>query len=339
MLTMLTVTVPGRPTIALLISREGEALWVSRSTDAPIFLFQENEKETILGRLELLEAQHRACGCSSKTSSWSTKGKCSHCSLVNQWAVTALSRRLLRFTYDDFGKIFVQGRGKHAAIYLDSKRLDTGNDDWSGEIEIHMGDTLCLAPAQVENSKALHLKIVEANQMNMSRDDPIHKGDHLGLTNPQDMEGGLGIVTSDAKNHRCMLASSGASKRKVPGSTTESNEVKLFLVPLGHDMSSVRRKLLAHKAKNLGALVVHDVFESSHILVSQQVSFLREVSEALKLNEGDLRLYIEQVCAKIPIRLRSDMCEQSSRVFFCNCRMTFLVCFQHGLNRPSKRSF
>lgn len=301
---MTTYPVPKWPNMALAISRDGKSIIGPKNADAPIIvLFGENRQETIIGRLDILTLQHEVCGCSSKTRTRSTRGKCDECSMVNQWAVTGLSRRLLRFRWDETGNTFVEGRGRHAAIHIGSTKLDGDKEEWSDRVQIHVGDTICLAPAKTNQGSRIFLKVVHTNRSIipnsfMSCSPLPHEKLRRVAENGKDAQNNAGTDDSLPKTtQQVTVPLVGMAKRKLTIPESERKEIKLFLVPLGHDMSSVRRRILASKAEKIGALVVDDIFESSHILISQQVSLLREVSAALSVNEKDLRIYIEKVCS------------------------------------------
>ena len=78
-------------------------------------------------------------------------------------------------------------------------------------------------------------------------------------------------------------------------SSTDVQTPSVCLVPLGQDMSSFRRKILAEQAEEVGLKIVLDVFDASHLVVSQQVSSFSDVAQALRVSEADLRRHIRMV--------------------------------------------
>jgi hypothetical protein len=310
-----------RPRIALAILREGRTLLGSEYRKRPIILCDEtrNSRETTIGRLEIISAQHKSCGCSGDINHWSIKDKCGDCTAVNEWAVTALSRKLLRFTCDGDGHIFVQGRGAHASIHVGSKLMKTDDDTWSEKIIVQPGEKIGLAPTQIDGRKPLELLVLLEEHLEdihpgESRQ-PIFPNNLLSQENasqesssaPPDLQSKssdeemLKITESSFSPSNAKCAEEGSvspsrAKRKNDRADAAKQQDRLFQVPLGHDMSSVRRRFLAGKAIKFGMVEVDDIFSSTHILISQQVSTLREISLVLDIQEYDLRSYIEQVC-------------------------------------------
>jgi hypothetical protein len=317
---MLNADMSNRPSVALAILREGRTLLGSDYRKSPIILYdgKKNSRETIIGRLEILSAHHKSCSCDGDTNPCSTKDKCIDCTAVNEWAVTALSKRLLRFTSDGDGNIYVQGRGTYASIHVGSTCLTTDNDTWSEKIPVQLGQTIGLAPTQVEGRKRLDLLVLleeylqdihpeEIRRPILAKELPTQEDTSQDSSSPlpglQSDCPGEEISTRDGNFSKSSAqcagggsVSSNPAKRKNERVDAEKEKFSLFLVPLGHDMSSVRRTFLARKAMELGIVVVENVFSSTHILISQQVSTLREISLALDIEEHALRSYIEQVC-------------------------------------------
>lgn len=336
---------PRGSSLALAISRDGRTLVGAEYLKKPILLFSESDNssshEIIIGRLEILSAQHRSCSCSCTSTSsvqnanpWSTQDKCDNCSAVNEWAVTALSRRLLRFTCDDDDddgkehRVYVQGRGTHATIHVGTKLLATENDVWSEKILVQPGEKIRLASPEKDGKKSLHVVVLLKEQLEeealrqrggqrsialqTSLEQQHASPDDSSSVTPKlqrkclDAETMLNPTADDtsisaASGVRCSgeevsSLSSNPAKRKSDCVNEEKQKYILFLVPLGHDMSSVRRTFLANKAIKLGMAETDDVFCSTHIVISHQVSTVREVSTILNLEESDLRSYIEQVC-------------------------------------------
>ena len=312
-----------RKRISLEVLRDGKSLPKSSSGNGLIRIHFDESGEAFIGRLEILPAQHKACGCGNGTNSGSINGKCDKCSVVNHWAVSKLSRRLLRFSSDQDGKVFVQARGKHASVNLGSKLLTSDNDDWCEKVLLQDGDIFRLAPAQIEGTP-LELKVVmddfpeertvggksrpmEASAAHSNEDGC--RSEINGIDEESRPSGCLEGETTEALVASAANArdsgtdgpattQGGRSKRKSKIFEAINQQQYAFLAPLGQDMSSVRRKFLASKAEKCGVKIVDDVFWATHIVISRQVSTLSEVSQSLSSGVSDrsLRSYIEQVC-------------------------------------------
>jgi hypothetical protein len=174
-------------------------------------------------------------------------------------------------------------------------------------MEIHVGDIIRLTPRLKKAEKSLHLTIVlvPENVTTAIKWDQLRPREmSLPVSNinsseaVKPVEPVSPIITPFVKSEQqSIVVTSPPSNRKrtLVEEKDEKKEMKLFLVPLGHDMSSIRRKMLADKAERFGARIVNDIFAASHIVVSQQVSTVGEVSSSLGVDETKLRSHIEEV--------------------------------------------
>lgn len=320
----MVITAKKRKRISLEVLRDGKSLQPSSLDDGGISVElavggADHSSEAIIGRLDILPVQHRSCGCSSDSNSaGSTKGKCDACSAVNQWATTHLSRRLLRFSCDEKeGRLYVEARGRYASVKLGSKLLTSINagDDWGERSLVKAGDVLSLAPTQVKGT-TLDLRVLVDEEVTEAVNSPVENPTpSTDASNPEsekeerqieeEAEAGMEMPSpnqdrsrSDASNivEATMgpFHSGGQLKRKPETVEQKKEKPSVFLVPLGQDLSSLRRKFLASKAEKLGMIVVQNVFDATHVVISQQVSTLDEVSQGLNVPEKCLRSYIEQ---------------------------------------------
>ena len=139
--------------MALCPIRSGKRLRNNDSMNSLLVL--SNNDDVILGRQQLLPCLYSACGCDDNIGS--TQNKCGACQLTNEWAIQALSRKLLLFSKS--GKLY--GRGKHASILVNSKPLlfnVEGKGEWQGGEEIQAGSLLSLMP--VEGEGILEFEVV-----------------------------------------------------------------------------------------------------------------------------------------------------------------------------------
>jgi hypothetical protein len=76
---------------------------------------------------------------------------------------------------------------------------------------------------------------------------------------------------------------------------SDSQEFILYFCPLGQDLPHIRRRMLAKKAKQLGAKVMNDFHLATHVIVSEFVTSLSQVSKQIGVPEDELSGRIDQV--------------------------------------------
>lgn len=288
-------------TITLLILRNGKSL---SSTGIPILEGTEQIEKTI-GRREILSSQHMACGC-SKSSPWSTKDKCSECSSVNKWAASTLSRHLLRFTREETTNVVLQGRGTHSVTTVDGRALSLQEGDWSSPVPLHNGSRIQLAPiGTTATEKTLELEVVFVVV--------DYKGDS-DTSLLHSLPPAVNQANPDVASPNCIQSESDKPIESLPVITKQSifptpNEDQvipihqektrkfwsIFLVPLGQDMSTVMRTILAKKIETLGAKVTQNIFDATHLVISSQVTSLDEIGSVVNISRDYLEKYIETV--------------------------------------------
>lgn len=120
--------------------------------------WMEVSKTTVLGRLEVLAAQHRGCGCSQLP--FSTQDKCKECTKMNQWTTSTLSRQLLRISYQDPGTWSLQIRGSHTRVLRNGIEISGTGDSWSPKVCITDKDIIRLQSVK-DFTNWLDLEVVD----------------------------------------------------------------------------------------------------------------------------------------------------------------------------------
>eukprot|EP00934_Nitzschia_sp_Nitz4_P000280 Nitzschia sp. Nitz4//NODE_159_length_47236_cov_74.723851//38884//41271//NITZ4_additional_000015-RA//1//CDS//3329531764//280//frame0 len=223
-----------------------------------------------IGRVEILAAQHLACGCSS--SPWSTKNKCPECTSVDDWAVKSLSRRLLHFTLEDKGKIFVSSRGATVRVDVDNKLMKGKGTDWSDPVQVKNNSRITIMSHIQQQEHQIQLEI------------------ELPAAQPEKIPG-IPVGIGEACQEPSIEVAHSNVCSELPISALQPI---LFLVPLGHDMSSARRKLLATKAREVNVKVTEDYASASHLVISHQVKSWDEVGRGLSVPGEILREHVER---------------------------------------------
>lgn len=223
------------------------------------FCFEDMKKELILGRLEIIVAMHKACGCDDSNNPYSTKNKCDSCSAINRWAAKGLSTKgVLRISRENL-ETSIQARGSYVAISTADQVMNSNDGDWGMKLQLERHHDITILPrtgrASDHEAVPLRLRVFFA---------PIPKRP-------------VSIIS-------------------------QNDTVSVFFVPLGREMPSSRRELIRKQAERLNMKVVMDIRLSSHIVVSSDVQNLKDVAIASKIDEEDLRTFVEQVRQDFVIR-------------------------------------
>jgi hypothetical protein len=152
--------------MALVPLRRGKRLTsnLSLKQNGVILLWDEHKKDLVIGRQELLLCLYAACGCDDNR--YSTKNKCAGCETINQWALHALSRKMLRVSSEGV----LQGRGKHASVLVNSTPLDISDDEWEGDVKLEVGTRISLEP--VKGSGRLEFEVILVDRATKQIIDP-----------------------------------------------------------------------------------------------------------------------------------------------------------------------
>jgi len=289
------------------------------------------QREAILGRLEIIAAMHRWCGCDSNP--YSMKDKCDSCSAINRWASTSLSSKgTLRFFYstssgDD--EISLQARGSHVIVLVDDKRLNGKGNKWDGDFNIknQMSVTIILKPentSQNPESDSTHQLMIPLKiQVVVERQGvvetfpnpyPQEEARHIETGDTEKMETEIRPVTmgmtgtfplstptpqvspdstTDGSRSSLVLPSN-----KRPSPLISKKEVTVFFVPLGRELPSGRRKEIQKMATRLDISVTNNVMDATHLIISPDVQSIEEVAKAARISDLALRKMLDEVCLK-----------------------------------------
>jgi hypothetical protein len=270
--------------------------------------------EAVLGRIEIISAMHRSCGCDSNP--YSVKNKCEECSAVNQWVSTSLSRKggTLRFLQEN-GEISLQARGCHVIVISGEHRLNGCDNAWGPQVTISQSTTLQLKPRQnCHQRKPLWIRVC------VSRIDADHCHDvprqrdggpsKIGLVEKAVMDTRSCVVDEIASGIVCLpsqlaqteapiessqLVTHHAGKRPISAISKNENDVTVFFVPLGRELPSSRRREIEKIALRLDMKVAEKIGFATHVAVSPDVQTLADVAAAAMTSEIDLHAMIEQV--------------------------------------------
>jgi hypothetical protein len=270
-------------------------------------ILDDTKKEAILGRLEIIVAMHKTCGCDSNA--YSMNNKCDACSVVSRWASKSLSLKgTLRFSEME-GRISLQARGCHVVILADKQRLNEHGNTWGERMDLTQTNSLLLRPKHGDSPQgALRIRVsvvrngpeytpaicdqVEEKSANMESIGVIVAENSLRVLR----EAGSAVrlpmqPDAPAAFSRPVVTTSG----KRPASLISKEDVTIFLVPLGRELPSSRRKEIEKKAVLLGMKVARDIRRSSHLVISPDVQTLVDVAQAAGISEEELRTVLEQV--------------------------------------------
>ena len=301
--------------ISLSISRDGGNADSEHLFNQHMILDGTQNNEAVLGRIEIISAMHKSCGCDSNP--YSVKNKCEECSAVNQWASTSLSRKggTLRFLQQN-GEISLQARGFHVIVISGEHRLNGCDNAWGPQVKISQSTTLQLIPRQnCHQRKPLWIRVC------VSRIDADHSHDVDGQRDGEPSKTGLvektvvdtrsrvvgeiasGIVclpsqlapTEAPIESSQLLVTQHADKRPISAISKNENDVTVFFVPLGRELPSSRRREIEKIALRLDMKVAEKIRFATHIVVSPDVQTLEDVAAAAMTSEIDLHAMIEQV--------------------------------------------
>jgi hypothetical protein len=264
----------GGNSLYLVPLRNGLPLSSKNSSNGAIAVL--NRGHTIVGRLELMSSLYAACGCHNKI--FSTKQKCDECQSVNQWALVALSRQMLRIRKGNLLSI----RGGHAFVVISGptgqySTVSCSNEEihvtkqpneWRGEQQISPGMTISVRELDGEG----RLDFVVA--ANVPEELPFRNRS----TDKESREAELQVGEYDS-----------SAVAKVDDEALDKNTaiacgeegIYVYFCPLGQDLSRHRLGILSKEAALRGASVVSDYLKATHIVISKQVGSLEAVADYL----------------------------------------------------------
>lgn len=360
-------------------------LWDSRPRQSIEGRDDEVTSDVVFGRQKLLQCLYGSCGCHPATAINSTKGSCSECTAINQWAVHALSLRMVRFVSNS-----LHVRGEHAIVTVSHPSGETtvvkGSPnqvgEWKGNIKVKEGTRIAFMPLlHSEFFQALNFEVVSVDPFTNSiienptttsevlcKEAPVVPTNNMNMKQPSRRKtspkrNGNVEIKTDTRSHetisvpapsselpnlqstssdvpvaargvqqtrgnnlkstksswsevqslrsmgkksldqtlkairpgRATAGKNRAERMQTPKDDDRNPSFLLFFCPLGQDLPYRRRVILSKKAKKMGASVVSDFRAATHIIVSEQISCLEPVAEALGISEPSLKEHLDHV--------------------------------------------
>ena len=222
-----------RETMALVPLRRGKRLRgqvITPKSIIPLWNSRDNKSgvveasEIVFGRHKLLQCLYAACGCHRDINS--TKGSCTECQAINQWATHALSLRMVRFVSN-----CIEVRGEHAVVTVKPKRGQTivvsgspGNDTnvWKGNIKVEEGTRISFMPrAHNESYQFLDYEVVSVDPITNN----IIKGSTSSIMlSDEAMAAGVPGKPANAKVQSCFRTSQKPNETLEYGKTLRSSQ-------------------------------------------------------------------------------------------------------------------
>ena len=297
--------------ISLSIIREGVDTGSKHMLNQHLILDGTTHQEAILGRLEIIAAMHKSCGCDSNP--YSMRNKCETCSAVNHWASKSLSLKggTLRFLERN-GEISLQARGCHVVVVSGEHSLNDHDNAWGPQLTISQSTTIQMIPRNNGHQREPLRIRVDVTRLDADQALAVPKSRDGGPTNVGLIEktaaetrshvigettGGLMRLPSQLAQAEVPVKSSQIVTRhaKRPVSAISNNNVTVFLVPMGRELPSSRRKEIEKIAFRLDMKVAEKISLATHVVVSPDVHTLEDVAKAATIGEMELQAMIEQV--------------------------------------------
>jgi len=296
--------------ISLSMIRDGIKTDSKHLLNQHLILDGTKHKEAVLGRLEIIAAMHKSCGCDSNP--YSIRNKCEACSAVNRWASKSLSLKggTLRFLEQN-GEISLQARGCHVVVVSGDHSLNAHDNAWGPQLTLSQSTTIQLKPRHNGHQREPLRFRVDVTRIDADHCLAVHhhqdggssKAGLIAKTVPKTRV--LGETASDSlvclPSQLAQAEVPVESSQKVtrhakrPVSAISNNDVTVFLVPLGRELPSSRRKEIEKIALRLDMKVAEKIRLATHVVVSPDVQTLDDVAKAAMISEMELLTMIEQV--------------------------------------------
>jgi hypothetical protein len=216
-----------------------------------------------------------------------------------KWAVTALSRQMLRIRKGNLLSI----RGAHAFVVIsDDAEQSTMScleedihifakrpDEWRGERQISPGMTISMR--ELDGDGRLDFLI--------AGDDVIHTQFCFLSRNVKEIKGDKSQIVNSVS---CVVAEAKVEVDEVVNTVdakctddVEVGGICVYFCSLGQDLSRRRLKILGNEASLRGATVALHYLEATHIVISRQVESLEAVANYLGESKEVLEHHLNTV--------------------------------------------